>query len=570
MLILYAIIAITLISLIISVLVFRLAREIPYFPEFFDEESLKSEEAASPKGEYEMIAEATLLSPESSEDITEETPVAALLAKEKPQEPEAAETTDTSQESTTEPPPALEQIIKTPLEHVVITRQIKPIAPVFEQKINQLLESHEEIIERISPLFLTETEPKGKMKRYFLNTREEPIIEELYELWIMGYRDARLPLIFIHYFASIDYPNWQNLFFEMMTYKELSPSTRTFLNFLYQDLTQTPVSFEQFLDSYSQTRSKLAIDFSLAINYYQGTITRKEFQIRSERFQNIHPDLSFDEMSDVIYFFKDHLFEKASNVLRYMLMTTYPEAYQEKWNRFIEREAFYYGNYGKLKRIPFQRPEYEPLYCKTRTEFDPVLFNDLLETLKTKEFGLLHSFYIQLIHTPEGSRENRHIPKKILHKLVSRLRRSPEHPEYIPRNIRYIIYLYYVDQNDWANVAYLFKFLGTQNTRMIPSLYYARALFKRKAYERAWSEIKRLLETNKENLLILNEAAVYAYHSGAIQEAEKLFSRLRRLYPDNPQVLHNESVFLQYKAKLIEKKPSKESCPPSETTLNQT
>jgi Tfp pilus assembly protein PilF len=92
----------------------------------------------------------------------------------------------------------------------------------------------------------------------------------------------------------------------------------------------------------------------------------------------------------------------------------------------------------------------------------------------------------------------------------------------------------------------------------IPKLYQLRLIFKNQEYQRAYEEISNLWNNDEENMLLMNETAVYAYHAGKIEEAEELFSKLRELYPHNAQVLHNESIFLKFKSRMLSERHRKQ------------
>ncbi len=408
---------------------------------------------------------------------------------------------------------------------------------------------------------LTDQFEKGAIRRIHLKSDRLLLLEELYQLWSMGYRHPDLPLLFIHYFASLEtengknkpsqdvagsHPRWKKVILEMLTYREIKEEERVVADFLYGDITGSEMNMSDFLEAYSKLEPLPTIDFSLEIVSNDSLIDRRRFSQWNRQLQSLF-DREFDK--DLVRFFARPLKKHASTFLSFHLMKRWPEIYPEEWSALIERQAFHYGKHEKLTRLPFQPPEYGILIEKSyRKKYDDHLVKGIIHLVERREFGPLHVFYIRFLLGIYSVQKDQ-IPEYFLNAVLANLHVKPGEAGYVPLKIRYMLYLYYIARDDWNNLSFVFERLGRYNTRMIPSLYYARALFKRKDYAKAWNKINALVQGNDKNLLLMNEAAVYAYHNGLFDEAENIFLRLRENFPDNREVIHNESLYLQYKAR---------------------
>lgn len=454
-------------------------------------------------------------------------------------------------------------------ESIVLTEDKAHFQAVFEAKLRQLLSQRSELLKHITPLFVyvgeeDEGEENGSgegergeylnrpIKRLFIKSphsilnERSILIQELYELWSLGYRHKELPLLFIHYFASIEHDKWRGVLFEMLTYHELDKNERGLINHLYSDITLAVSSHDDFLAAYSGLDPLPSIDLSLEIISNDSLIERRRFEQWESRLRQLY-GRSFD--ANLVRFFSAPLKKHASTFLFFKLMKTWPEIYPQEWSACIERQAFFYGKHEKLARLSFKPPEYKILLEKEyKKKYEGHIVEGLLHTLKNKQFGRLHLFYVKFLLGFRDVSETI-IEAEYLNRLLANLHLKPDSPDYVAVPIRYMMYLYYIGKDDWNNLSFVYRRLGRFKNLMIPALYYARALFKRKDYEKAWNQINRLVQNNEKNLLLMNEAAVYAYHNGLFDQAEQIFLRLRETYPDNREVVHNESLYLQYKAR---------------------
>ena len=412
----------------------------------------------------------------------------------------------------------------------------------FSRKVDRILNDLEACKYKVFPFYKIED---SRIIRLYLETQNNFVIEELFELWRMGYSHPVLPELFIHYFFAIGSPQAELILKSILVHNILDEKELRRICFLYQDLLGPKIVFS---DIQEEIPSKIqdAFDMSSIFMFKKIFVTRQMWK-NWEDF--IFLDLPENRKAEFYLFYFKFLEKQTSLLLYYMLLNQFKPMFSDQWREFVERQAFFYGHYDKLNRLAFIPPEYSPLITKNGSEFSESMEESIL-SLKDKPFFHFHKFLIYDIHhSPEINTFK--IPEHLLDEVMNNLAVLPGEKNYIPQAIRFVLFLYYYNQRNIEKVNLIMPFIHGRIGKFIPKLYQVRLLFKKQQYEKAWHEIMDLWNNDEQNMLLMNEAAIYAYHAGQIKEAEDLFSRLRKIYPDNPAILHNESVFLQHKARLL-------------------
>lgn len=414
---------------------------------------------------------------------------------------------------------------------------------IFGKKVAIVINNLEDYKFKKFPFYKIEN---TKINRFYLEDKKDIIVEELFELWRMGYSHPALPELFIHYFFSIKFDQAALILKSMISHNLLEQIQYQRICFLYQDVLNHQIQFSEISQPLPGKPGD-AFDLSNVIIKNQGLVlTRKVWHNWEE---HMFADLPEDRKGLFYEFYFEVLHNRTSLILYYLLIKRFRHIFNNQWRDYIERQAFFYGHFEKLALLPFIPPEYVSLISKEAAD-SLHLMKDLLYCLKDKPFFPLHKFFtLYLNHNSELAKFE--IGTEQLKQYISNLDIHYNQKNYIPQAIRFILYLYFYEKRDLNKVNYITPYIHGKIGKFIPRLYQVRLIFKHKEYEKAWLEVNELWNNDEENMLLMNETAVYAYHSGRIREAEELFSRLRHLYPDNTQILHNEAVFLQHKARLI-------------------
>ncbi|MES0491023.1 MAG: hypothetical protein ABUK01_13580 [Leptospirales bacterium] len=432
----------------------------------------------------------------------------------------------------------------------------------YAKKRDAFLLYKDEFIKQRTPFFkiIDDTIVRG-----FPNTDRDPLLEELYDLWKYGFRDVRVAVCFVHYFASLNTENWKFVLYEALAYGELAEEEWVILNFLYNDVTKNEVLFANFLSAYRNLTAIETLDISIECNESRKHWSRAEFRYWQKRVNKSLTNGFTEEY--FIEFFSESFRTNTTFLLKYYLIKNYEEKYYEEYREILLRQVFYYGKYDRLKRLSFLAPELKLLLKPGEELAEGVTWESLKLLLQEYPFAGLHYFYANYLAKNENAKTFELEEGVLLH-LLENLILKPKDEKYVPQHIRYILFIYFIMKEDWQNLDYTYKFLSPHFRHALGDVYYARALFKRGYFEKAWNAILTIWKRKETNLLLMNEAAIYAYHAGRIQEAEDIFKKMRLLYPNNSKVLHNESVFLQFKAKIVDKfgelEPDSEDAPDSQ------
>jgi len=413
---------------------------------------------------------------------------------------------------------------------------------IFAKKVAQVLHQMDDFRFKVYPFHKI---VDSQIYRLHLDEKQNVLIEELFELWRMGYTHPALPELFVHYFFAIGSDSAPKILKSIILNKVLEKKQLKRICFLYQDVLDQKILLSDLREEAPAGISN-AFELSNAVAAKKLYLTRKVWNNWVEIFFGDLPD---DRKGVFYLFFLELLGGRVSFILHYSLIKTYKHILNIQWREFIERQAFYHGHYEKCNFLAFVPPEYFILISKTATDSEHTL-KDLLSLVHSKAFWPLHTFLIHQVHQSEELAAYEIDPKYLM-ELLQNLDCRHDETNYVPQAIRFLLFLYYYEKKDLQKINYISPYLRGRIGKFIPRLYQVRLLFKRKEFERAYHEINDLWNNDEENMLLMNEVAIYAYHSDRIKEAEELFSRLRSRYPDNVHVLHNEAVFLQHKARLL-------------------
>ncbi|MDH4261570.1 MAG: hypothetical protein OEV78_00835 [Spirochaetia bacterium] len=418
---------------------------------------------------------------------------------------------------------------------------------IFTKKVAIVMNHIADYQFKVYPFYKIEN---SRIFRLYLEESQNIVIEELFELWRMGYSHPALPELFIHYFFAIKSDQAIIILKSMIFNNQFEEKELRRICFIYQDELEKKITFNELNENLPDKITN-AFDLSNIILNKNIYLTRKKWQNWEE---TIFVDLNDDRKGEFYLFYNDFLSKRTSLFLYYALIYKYKHILYNQWREFIERQAFYYGHYEKLNRLDFIPPEYHSLISKSASGAYHYV-KDLLSLVKNKTFYELHKFLIYYINQSKelNDYEIDHVKLNELEKSLDILYKENN---YIPQAIRFILYLYYYEKNNLQKLNYISPYIHGRVGKFIPKLYQVRLIFRNKEYERAWLEISDLWNHDEDNMLLMNEAAVYAYHSGRYKESEELFFKLRTMYPDNVQILHNEAVFLQHKVRLIEENRS--------------
>jgi len=427
------------------------------------------------------------------------------------------------------------------LSHVVIKEYAPALKGIFESKLRLYNKNKSRILNLVLPFFRFDN---NEISRFLINNKKIVLLEELYELWKLGYHDSSLAWPLVSYFFSINHPNSRKILFEILTYKQMNMNHRVVLEFLFQDILKKTITIDQFNNSYREDAAIWIFEVSLRIYFNKKPITRsnlKKWLGEMERLNEEKSSLPFVE------FYNKELFEKSSVLLKFYLLKRFQLYNLPLWKELVFKQVFYYGSYKKLNLFSFQAPEFILIKNARNQKWSHEEWKVVIKKLKEHPFAPLHTFRLALKQKSDFLNTFT-IDKETLATYIKHLSENVKSRLYMPPKMKFYLFLYFLHKEDWNNMAYVYTHLGVQAEKHIPKLYYARSFFKRKMYEKAYELISELIEKENKNIVSLNEAAIYATYAGKMEHAELIFTRLRKLFPENSQVLINESIYLKRRA----------------------
>jgi hypothetical protein len=398
------------------------------------------------------------------------------------------------------------------------------------------------------PFFKIEND---KIIKFYLDDKPEFLIEELFELWRMGYKSDELPILFIHYFFSIKSDLAGKILKSILKQKLIPDEEVQNILFLYGNSLGIVDKTEYQVPSIENGYDAFIISDYIEKNKIK--LNRILWQKWENEFFN---QVNEDQKGRFFLFYFEKLKYNTSFILQYILLNKYKHILTREWREYVNKQAFFHGHYEKLNRLSFIPPEYTTLISRTPV-ISKMQITDLLRIIDEKEFGDLHTFLVLHINKLKDLKSFTISPESI-QQYLERLKQPGIDNKYLPQSIRFLLFLYFYSKNDLNNMSLIMPYIKGNIGNFIPKLYQLRLIFKNQEYQRAYEEISNLWNNDEENMLLMNETAVYAYHAGKIEEAEELFSKLRELYPHNAQVLHNESIFLKFKSRMLSERHRKQ------------
>jgi len=417
---------------------------------------------------------------------------------------------------------------------------------LYEKKLETFFENLDRIaIERVPVIG---TDKKGVFTEFYHHCSDpDMLLEELYLLWQYGYQAEEIGPYIIHYFYSIHSPVRDDVYNTIVNSPVLSPVDQDLLEIVYGGKSsEIPEDIRVYIN---QTPEFMNLQISMKVHDSSEPFTRRELEYYRQMYQNLYNITFKTEMYRVL---SEGIAREATTILKFSLLKKYPEAMHKAMKDIILHQVFFHGKYKKMELLKFIPPEIRFVISGSALYADQFHYEEFDRYVQKYPFAPLHSFYFRLLHSKGNFTYI--IDKKVIHYCIHNLDKEFGDKNFIPLNIRFILFRYYIHLQQWNNIRYLYSYLGEMGKSFLPRLFHARAFFQQGDYHQAVEELLRIQGKKTRSLIYLNELAVYYTHAGMESEAEEVFDQLREEFPENHDLVHNESYFLKMKAKRLKLK----------------
>ncbi|MDH5719516.1 MAG: hypothetical protein OEZ13_02735 [Spirochaetia bacterium] len=455
-----------------------------------------------------------------------------------------------------------ENIINVLRKKLALQAEENRYTQVFIKKIQEFEKNIELYKEYIFPFFHYQFNGTiTHFTRFFRNDLPKEIkcqLEELESMWHQGFRDEKLAVYLMFYKASGNFSNTNSFLFQLLGYRKLSKPSRLLLKFYFQDILKESINPNDF-------EKEIKNEFNLPLSFYffdKFIIQNKFFDRRliSLGFKNIFKDYANIPENLISFYFK-YLNEKCSYFSKLYLIKISPLERNPFWREFYEKQIFLFGKYKYLQYLK-DTPQYKEL--NALYNYESTNLKSIKSFLYGKPFGDIHyiSFFIRInsnkllsFNEKEGSFEFKfdELPKIISEDVLNWISsaKSSEKADNInlPIYVKWTVFLYHIFSGDIIMANKLHPLIGFYRNDLRTKIFYSRYLFFSNQKEKAWEIVDSLIAENKKNLLLLNEAAIYAFFNNDIEKAEEIFQMMKEYYPDHPVTVYNEALFFEKKYK---------------------
>ncbi|MDH5716061.1 MAG: hypothetical protein OEZ22_00310 [Spirochaetia bacterium] len=438
---------------------------------------------------------------------------------------------------------------------------------IFNQKIENYIKNTELYKESLFPFFAYNQDSNDKVINFFRYFREDidnsvlNDMEEIESLWHQGYQSNDLALYLVFYKALKRKSDWMSFLFYILTYKKLSIQDRNLIEFYFQDIYKKSISMEHLKinikEDYFLGR---AFNFSYLIH----SLKDEKWDIKKYKTQF---NLTFNN-KNIPYGFFECFEEKILKIstkraLNY-LIKNYPNVKIKLWQDTLKKQIFIYGKYEYAKFL-YPKKEFEDFVQAINNSLNNNQIKNLSSFLLSKPYGDIHNIVLYLRKkltdvneffnknkSTDKYQETEELPKIYNEEVlnwIEQIKQGKKVTTNIPLFIRWAVFLYFIYKGDLDFANQIFKYIGKYKKDEKTKIYYCRYLIKSGELEKAWNMINETLETNPESLLVLNEAAIYAFNLEKYDKAEEIFKKLKSIYPNHPISLYNEAVFFERKSK---------------------
>ena len=392
----------------------------------------------------------------------------------------------------------------------------------FIEKADAVLAKKGQILKDYLPLYVI----NGRDFELFrFSDEQHDELNELLDYWEAGYRNSKLVLLLCLHLFNLKKDRWDTKILQFLTYYDLPREDKKLLAFLFQHLTKETVISLDLTDLPESYRVK-QIDISKRFNDKSSCYSIHEMNALISELEGSSIDTKdFCSWYEFLILEKLNPTAKRKSFVKVKLNPFY--------DSFIESSILKYANYDKVNQQLDPSPHLQELARPGSTELTEDEIRDYLSSRPNYEYHLFYYLF----------RRNQYLNEKPNIKIAE------IDTEQLPLQLRAIAQLYYAMTENYEKAIVLYHSLNHLKTDFIAKLYYARSLFYSGKVSQAWSIIFEAWRSDPKNLLLMNEAAVYSFHSDKMKEAEEIFEKMKKLYPDHPATLHNEAVYFEFKAK---------------------
>ena len=423
---------------------------------------------------------------------------------------------------------------------------------MFQHRCKGLQEKRlRDLLEKLTPVVMPQKNNSGIARAYLSNSKIR-LLEELFTLWRMGFRDDRLPILFLFYYDSIGSHGIEELVFSLKNYPGLSDSQSVLTQFYFQDVLGRPVFIEDAtLEKLEKIYQTPNLELSLALYHYRGNWNLKNFRRLVSEFP-IFKKLVYNTR---IKGWLIELLENSTDLLTSYMFIHFSSLIGSLAEGIVCKVVFKHGNYEKLKMLENPSPEISSFTnALFRYHLDKkgiANIDKVISYLTKQTYGKLHIFsFLRGIQSLERL-HNYSMTKDEISETI-------DQKEQMPIHIRWIFFQYLIYTQYYEEALLIYSRLGVFKNTVSARLFRIRCMFNMNERYKAYTDIKKLMEESPDDISIMNEYAIYCSQMEQHGEAERIFQKIEQKYPEHPIALYNQAVlFENYYSEAIRKKWNK-------------
>ena len=423
------------------------------------------------------------------------------------------------------------------------------LGEMFQHRCKGLQEKRlRDLLEKLTPVVMPEKNASGIARAYLTNSKIQ-LLEELFTFWRMGFRDDRLPILFLFYYDSLGNHDIEDLVFSLKNYPDLSDSQSVLIQFHFQDILGRPVFIEDStLEKLEKIYQTPNLELSLALQHCRGKWNLKNFRQLVNEFP-ICKKLVYDPRIKgwLIAFLGD-----STDLLASYMFLHFNRLLGSLAEGIVCKVVFKHGNYEKLKMLENPSPEISSftnaLFRYHLTKKGITNIDGVISYLTKQTYGKLHIFsFLRGVQSLE----------RLHHYTMSKdeVNEIIEQEVQIPIHIRWIFFQYLIYTRAYEEALLIYNRLGVFRNTISARLFRIRCTFNMNERYKAYADIKKLMEESPDDISIMNEYAIYCSQMEQHGEAERIFQKIEQKHPEHPIVLYNQAVlFESYYSEVIRKK----------------
>lgn len=364
------------------------------------------------------------------------------------------------------------------------------------------------------------------IERIFPFAEKNQEMEKLLQFWKLGFREPCVTLLLVFYQAAFAVSEVAEKFLrEALTWRQLPKSDRLLLEFLFQDILGEFVSW-QYLYNQNLGKRNPSLHFNLELFLPERKWQKNNFPLWPFSLQE--PPLDFRLVK--LFHFLHLLLQKKCNVLVYGEL----KKYFHNQDAQLQKQALIKGDYKLLQNLQFapnwvEKVLYPYKYFSSGGLSDKDLAA-LQHEMRSLPFYKHHVLFLLYRVSPRSAfHPSLFLAHTFTETWLRTLQENPNNPEAPSHFIRFVEYLYAIQQGDIDLAQSMEPFLG--EFRLGHAVLKARALSLGGYNSVALSVLEQALESSPTDMLILHEIILLYKKNHNEQQADKYKKMLKDISP---------------------------------------